>query len=126
MSDEPAQVPESPAESPAEPVEFPVELPAAKLDPAPDEPEFPAVTPPDPTGDQRVDAAVARLGELGARPVPEHVEIYEDVHQRLQELLASADSTDQDEPPGQPEQPEQGGRPAQPRPVFPDALRPRP
>ena len=74
-------------------------------------PEYPAAPPPDPTGDPRVDAAVARLGELGARPVSEHVELYEDVHRRLQELLASAG---QDEPP----QP--------PRPAFPDALRPRP
>ncbi|WP_433472083.1 hypothetical protein ACQPZP_24650 [Spirillospora sp. CA-142024] len=78
---------------------------------APEEPEFPAVPPPDPTGDPRVDAVVARLGELGGRPVPEHVEIFEDVHQRLQELLASA---------GQEERPEP------PRPAFPDALRPRP
>lgn len=58
-------------------------------------PEFPAVPAPGPTGDPRVDDAVTRLGELGSRPVAEHVEVYEDVHQRLQELLASAD---QDEP----------------------------
>ncbi|MFI0408375.1 hypothetical protein [Actinomadura sp. 3N508] len=95
---------------------------AAQAPPAPEEPEFPAVPPPDPTGDPRVDAAVARLGELGARPVAEHVEIYEDVHQRLQELLASAD---QDEPgPAQPPQVPQVPQPA--RPAFPDALRPRP
>lgn len=72
------------------------------------EPGFPAAAPPDPTGDPRVDAAVARLSELGGRPVPAHVEIFEDVHRRLQELLASAG---QEEPP---------------RPAFPDALRPRP
>ncbi|TDB89313.1 hypothetical protein E1264_08630 [Actinomadura sp. KC216] len=105
MSDEAAEVPAVPVAGHA------VEPP-----PAPEEPEFPAVPPPDPTGDPRVDAAVARLGELGARPVPEHVEIYEDVHQRLQELLASAD---QDEP-----QPAQVPQPA--RPAFPDVLRPRP
>lgn len=86
-------------------------------DEAPDrdtaEPESPAVPPPDPTGDPRVDAAVARLAELGGRPVPEHVEIFEDVHQRLQELLAAAG---EEEPPA-----------AEPsRPAFPDALRPRP
>ncbi|MGH3243065.1 MAG: hypothetical protein ACRDNL_21990 [Spirillospora sp.] len=79
-------------------------------------PEVPAVAAPDPTGDPRVDAAVARLGELGSRPVPEHVEVYEDVHQRLQELLASAD---QDEP-----RPPQVPQPA--RPAFPAALRPGP
>ncbi|GAA4227432.1 hypothetical protein GCM10022254_15130 [Actinomadura meridiana] len=60
------------------------------------EPEVPAAPPPpirpDPTGDPRVDAAVARLAELGGRPVAEHVEIFEDVHQRLQELLAAAET----------------------------------
>lgn len=101
MSDEDAQAPESPA----------ADGPAPGGRPAPDEPEFPAAEPPGPTGDPRVDAAMARLGELGARPVSEHVEIYEDVHRRLQELLASAD---QDE------------RSPAPRPAFPDALRPRP
>ncbi|XRQ15740.1 hypothetical protein ACN3XK_34140 [Actinomadura welshii] len=99
MSDEAAQVPVPPA---------------AEGGPAPDEPEVPAVPPPEPTGDPRVDAALARLGELGARPVPEHVEVYEDVHQRLQDLLASAESGDAAE---------RGGPP---RPAFPDALRPRP
>ncbi|WUI02971.1 hypothetical protein OHR68_14545 [Spirillospora sp. NBC_00431] len=85
-------------------------------------PEFPAVPAPGPTGDPRVDDAVTRLGELGSRPVAEHVEVYEDVHQRLQELLASAD---QDEP--RPPQVPQVPRPAEPsRPVFPAALRPRP
>jgi hypothetical protein len=79
-------------------------------DEAAEEPEIPAGPTPGPTGDPRVDAAVARLGELGGRPVPEHVEIFEDVHQRLQELLASA---------GQDERPEP------PRPSFPDVLRPR-
>ncbi|TDC06458.1 hypothetical protein [Actinomadura bangladeshensis] len=77
-------------------------------------PETPAAPPPEPTGDPRVDAAVAPLAGLGGRPVQEHVEIFEDVHRRLQELLASAG---QDEP-AQPPQP--------PRPAFPDALRPRP
>ncbi|MEU8342479.1 hypothetical protein SAMN05443665_105810 [Actinomadura meyerae] len=83
-------------------------------DPAPEpEPEFPAAPPPDPTGDPRVDAAVAPLGGLGALPVAEHVRVFEDVHRRLQDLLASAD---QDEP----------APAAPPRPAFPDALRPRP
>lgn len=81
------------------------------------EPEFPAAPPPEPTGDPRVDAAVAPLGGLGGRPVHEHVEIFEDVHRRLQELLASAG---QDEPAQAPQ------RPQPPRPAFPDALRPRP
>ncbi|RFS84080.1 hypothetical protein D0T12_18095 [Actinomadura spongiicola] len=62
----------------------------------PDVPDVPAAPPPDPTGDPRVDAAVARLTELAGRPVPEHVEIFEAVHQRLQELLASADHDPED------------------------------
>ncbi|NKZ08980.1 hypothetical protein [Actinomadura latina] len=100
------------------------EIPAAEEAPAagPEarESRLPAVPPPEPTGDPRVDAAVAGLGELGGRPVGEHVEIFEDVHRRLQELLASAG---QDEPP----QPPQQSQPSQPsRPAFPDALRPRP
>ncbi|CNG83367.1 Uncharacterised protein [Mycobacterium tuberculosis] len=57
---------------------------------------------------------MAPLGGLGGRPVHEHVEIFEDVHRRLQELLASAG---QDEP---------AGPPQPPRPAFPDVLRPRP
>ncbi|QKW36681.1 hypothetical protein HUT06_23820 [Actinomadura sp. NAK00032] len=80
------------------------------------EPEFPAAPPPDPTGDPRVDAAVAPLGGLGGLPVAEHVRVFEDVHRRLQDLLASAG---QDEPaPPAPAAP--------PRSAFPDALRPRP
>lgn len=46
---------------------------------------------PGPTGDPRVDAVVARLDELAGLPVPAHVEVFADVHQRLQELLVSAD-----------------------------------
>ncbi|WP_242911198.1 hypothetical protein [Actinomadura terrae] len=85
------------------------------------EPEVAAAPPPEPTGDPRVDAALARLGDLPGRPVPEHVEIFEDVHQRLQELLADAD---EDEHPAQPGYPAQAGQPQ--RPAFPSALRPRP
>ncbi|RAY13862.1 hypothetical protein DPM19_16255 [Actinomadura craniellae] len=43
------------------------------------------------SGDARVDAALGRLDELAGRPVAEHVEIFEDVHQRLQDVLVSAD-----------------------------------
>ncbi|MFD0533819.1 hypothetical protein ACFQY7_08530 [Actinomadura luteofluorescens] len=60
-------------------------------DEAAEGPEFPAAPPPDPTGHPRVDAALALLGELGGRPVAAHVEVFEDVHQRLQELLAAAE-----------------------------------
>lgn len=88
MSDEAAEEPRFPAAE------------AAEAGPALDAPGFPAVPPPGPTGDPRVDAAVARLGELGGRPVAEHVEIFEDVHQRLQELLAAAGQDERPRPPG--------------------------
>lgn len=99
MSDEAAEEPVVPAaaDGGAEPPEE-----------GPPEPGFPAVPPPGPTGDPRVDAALARLAELGGRPVPAHVEVFEDVHQRLQEILAAA------------------GEEERPRPAFPDALRPSP
>ncbi|MFG2001083.1 hypothetical protein ACGFNU_18250 [Spirillospora sp. NPDC048911] len=54
-------------------------------------PPFRPGPPPEPTGDPRVDAALAPLGGLGGTQVADHVEIFEDVHQRLQELLVSAD-----------------------------------
>ncbi|MFB4309871.1 hypothetical protein [Actinomadura sp. GTD37] len=112
MSDEAAETPGLPAAQPV-PAAVP-EVPGAPEASGAPEPDFPAAPLPGPTGDPRVDAAVAPLGELGGRSVSEHVEIYEDVHRRLQELLASAG---QDEP-SQPSQP--------PRPAFPAALRPRP
>jgi hypothetical protein len=59
---------------------------------APGRPGAPAGPPPvEPTGDERVDEAVARLGELGGAPVSRHVEIFEDVHRRLQDVLAAID-----------------------------------
>ncbi|MFA1551213.1 hypothetical protein [Actinomadura chokoriensis] len=125
MSDEAAETPEFPVaeQAPSAGPEAPSAVPEPSAGPdAPDEPEpgFPAAAPPDPTGDPRVDAAVAGLGGLGGRSVSEHVEIYEDVHRRLQELLASAD---QDEP----SQPSPSPQPSGPgRPAFPDSLRPRP
>jgi hypothetical protein len=44
-----------------------------------------------PTGDERVDQAVTRLGELGGVPVAQHVEIFQDVHRRLQDVLGAID-----------------------------------
>jgi hypothetical protein len=52
----------------------------------------------EPTGDERVDAAVARLAELPGTPLPQHVEIFEDVHLRLQDTLGSADQEDSGPP----------------------------
>lgn len=45
----------------------------------------------DPTGDERVDEALARLDELGRTAVAEHVEIFDDVRHRLQDVLTSID-----------------------------------
>ena len=43
------------------------------------------------TGDARVDAASARLQEIPDLPSAEHVDVYEDVHRRLQDALSDAD-----------------------------------
>jgi hypothetical protein len=48
---------------------------------------------PEPTGDERVDAAVQRLDEVTRTPPEEHVAIYEDVHKRLQDTLAELDGS---------------------------------
>lgn len=42
----------------------------------------------EPTGESRVDAALDRLHDLDGLPTVDHVEVYEDVHRRLQEALA--------------------------------------
>ena len=44
------------------------------------------------TGEPRVDAALARLGELAGRPVTEHRAIFEDVHRRLRDVLGELDT----------------------------------
>jgi len=43
------------------------------------------------TGDERVDAALARLGELEGAQTATHPEIFQDVHRRLQDALAGID-----------------------------------
>jgi hypothetical protein len=40
-----------------------------------------------PTGEPRVDAAVARLDELAGLPVTEHAQVFEDVHRGLADVL---------------------------------------
>lgn len=42
----------------------------------------------EPTGDADVDAALERLAEIPGRATPQHAEVYEDVHRRLQAALA--------------------------------------
>jgi hypothetical protein len=44
-----------------------------------------------PASDPRVAAAIARLADTEGRPAAEHVEVFEDVHRRLQEALAGLD-----------------------------------
>lgn len=45
----------------------------------------------DTTGDERVDAALVRLGELEGAPTVSHPEIFQDVHRRLQDTLTGID-----------------------------------
>jgi hypothetical protein len=44
------------------------------------------------TGEARVDAATARLDEVADLPTTDHVAVYDDVHRRLQDALADADT----------------------------------
>ena len=47
-------------------------------------------TPP-PTGDDRVDGAMAGLARLAGRPADEHVAVLEEVHGRLRDILGELD-----------------------------------
>ena len=87
---------EAPEESvavdgPAGPAEPGEPAPAAPATPAAAPAEYAALPPPEPTGDERVDAALARLGDLGGTPVAGHVEVFQDVQRRLQDVLAAID-----------------------------------
>ncbi len=48
----------------------------------------------EPTGHVDVDAALDRLRELGERPTGAHPDLYDGVHQRLQDVLAQIDHQD--------------------------------
>ena len=50
-----------------------------------------ALAEPEPTGVPSADAARERLSGVDSAPLEEHVEVYEDVHRRLQEGLADLD-----------------------------------
>ena len=43
-----------------------------------------------PTGDVRVDTAIELLSGIHVHPVAEHIEVFGDVHRRLQDALAEA------------------------------------
>jgi hypothetical protein len=46
------------------------------------------------SGDERVDAALGTLGGLAGRPVHEHVGVFREVHQRLQEVMEADQETE--------------------------------
>lgn len=48
----------------------------------------------EPTGNADVDTALDRLRELGERQTGAHPDVYDGVHQRLQEVLAQIDHQD--------------------------------
>jgi hypothetical protein len=48
---------------------------------------------PAPTGDARVDDAVAGLNRLQGRPADEHVAVLEEVHGQLRDILGELDET---------------------------------
>lgn len=49
------------------------------------------VEPPQPTGDEHVDGALATLGRVSDLPTEEHGAVYEDVHRGLRDTLAALD-----------------------------------
>ncbi|MEU8361770.1 hypothetical protein AB0C27_37700 [Nonomuraea sp. NPDC048882] len=59
---------------------------------------------PEETGDERVDAIVARLGGLGELPVSEHVALFDEAFSGLESTLAAVDepTADQPSPDGRP------------------------
>lgn len=75
------------AEVPGEPVER--DDPAAEG--AVDEPAGDAVGAGPPTGEPRVDTALERLTELASLRSVEHVPVFEDVHERLRQVLDELD-----------------------------------
>jgi len=59
----------------------------ARLAAPPDGGEFRRAAETPPTGDDRVDAAVAGLSRLADGPAEEHVAVLEEVHGRLRDIL---------------------------------------
>ena len=67
---------------------------AAEAGSAPQPEPFALVPEPEPTGHPDVDAALDRLRELPDRPTGAHPDLYDGIHQRLQEALAQIDRQD--------------------------------
>jgi hypothetical protein len=44
----------------------------------------------EPTGDAQIDAALDRMRDVSERPTAEHVEVFEEVHRRMQDLLVDS------------------------------------
>lgn len=44
----------------------------------------------EPTSDMRVDSALARMQDVSTLPTEEHIEIFDEVHRRLQDALADS------------------------------------
>ena len=44
----------------------------------------------EPTGDSRIDAALDRMRDVAELPTVEHVEVFDEVHRRMQDLLADS------------------------------------
>jgi len=59
----------------------------ARVPAAPDGEELRRAAEPPPTGDDRVDAAMAGLSRLAGAPAEEHVAVLEEVHGRLRDIL---------------------------------------
>jgi hypothetical protein len=57
----------------------------------PPQPVDSSVLEPEATGHAAVDAALEKLRELAERPTGAHPELYDDVHRRLQDVLAEID-----------------------------------
>lgn len=64
-------------------------LPPGETAPGSEGPVVPRARPA--TGDARVDDAVARLDDLAALPLAEHLAVFEYVHERLTEALGDLD-----------------------------------
>jgi hypothetical protein len=67
---------------------------------------------PGPTGDSRVDEAIAGLAVLGETPLDEHPPILEAVHDRLREILGELGGAAEPKPPPRPGQWQQGQLPS--------------